>query len=141
SAAAMASISSFAQQAGPKRRIGVLIGLANDSETQARIKAFEQGLEREGWAVGKDVQIEYRFAAGSLDRMQVLAKGLAELRPDVILGHSTPVVSALANATRKIPIVFVVVSDPIGSGFVASMARPGGNITGFTNLQSTISGK
>jgi putative ABC transport system substrate-binding protein len=140
-ATAMWSIPSRAQQFGRKRTIGVLMGLANDAEAQARVKAIEQGLQKEGWIVGQNVQIEYRFAAGDANRMRAFAKELVDLQPEVILGHSTPVVSALVKATRKIPVVFIVVSDPIGSGFVASMARPGGNVTGFTNLQSTITGK
>jgi putative ABC transport system substrate-binding protein len=132
---------SLAQPIERVPKIGFLMGLANDAEAQARINAFEEELQREGWLPGRDVQIEYRFAAGDARRMQVFAKELVDLNPNVIVGHSTPVVAALAQATRSIPIVFVVVSDPIGSSFVASMARPGGNITGFTNLQATISGK
>jgi putative ABC transport system substrate-binding protein len=130
-----------AQEAARARAIGALMGLANDAETQARAKAFEQGLEREGWSVGQNLRIEYRFAAGDSRRMQAFAKELVVLKPDCILGHSTPVVIALMRATRTIPIVFVSISDPIGSGFVASMARPGGNMTGFTILQATITGK
>jgi putative tryptophan/tyrosine transport system substrate-binding protein len=122
------------------RTVGVLIGLANDAEAKARVQAFEQGLEREGWSVG-NLRIEYRYAEGDSVRMQALAKELVELKPDCIAGHSTPVVTALMHATRAIPIVFVSVSDPIGSGFVASMARPGGNITGFTILHASIAGK
>jgi putative ABC transport system substrate-binding protein len=123
------------------RRIGVLMGLENDPETQARSKAFEQGLETEGWSLGKNLRIDYRFSGGDLGRMQALANELAALRLDCILGQSTPVVTALTRATRTIPIVFVTVTDPIGSGFVTSMARPGGNATGFTILQSTITAK
>jgi len=140
-AAAMPSIPSRAQQSGRIRTIAFLMGLANDAESQARIKAFEQGLEKEGWTLGRDVRIEYRFAAGNTDRMGALAKELVGLRPDVIVGHSTPVVTELARATRTIPIVFVVVADPVGSGFAASIPRPGGNATGFTNLAATITGK
>ena len=140
-AAAMPSIPSRAQQSGRIRTIAFLMGLANDAESQARIKAFEQGLEKEGWTLGRDVRIEYRFAAGNTDRMGALAKELVGLRPDVIVGHSTPVVTELARATRTIPIVFVVVADPVGSGFAASIPRPGGNATGFTNLAPTITGK
>ena len=117
------------------------MGLADDAETRLRSKAFEQGLEREGWSVGQDLRIEYRYAEGDPARMQALAKELVELKPDCILGQSTPVTTALMRATRTIPVVFVAVSDPIGSGFVASMPRPGGNITGFTMLQATITGK
>lgn len=123
------------------RTVGVLMGLVNDPETQARSAAFEQGLEREGWIVGQNLRLVYRYANGDPERMQAFANEYVELKVDCILGHSTPVVAALMKATRTVPIVFVNVSDPIGSGFVASMARPGGNITGFTILQPTIAGK
>jgi hypothetical protein len=134
-AIAARAIPTSAQQTSRLRTVGVLMGLANDQETQARAKVLEQGLAKRGWVIGQNIHIEYRFAAGNEDRMHAFAKELITLHPDVIVGHSTPVVSALLQATRTIPIVFVVVSDPIGSGFVTSLARPGGNITGFTNLQ------
>jgi putative tryptophan/tyrosine transport system substrate-binding protein len=130
-----------AQPAARMRTVGVLMGLADDAEAQGRLVAFEQGLEREGWSLGQDLRIEYRYAEGDAARMQAFAKELVEIKPDCIVGHSTPVVTALMHATRTIPIVFVSVADPIGSGFVASMARPGGNITGFTTLQASIVGK
>lgn len=123
------------------RTVGVLMGLANDAETQARTRAFEQGLEKEGWTAGQNLRLVYRFANGNVGRMQAFANEFVELKADCILGHSTPVVAALMKATRTIPVVFVSVSDPIGSGFVTSMARPGGNMTGFTILQPTIPGK
>jgi ABC-type uncharacterized transport system substrate-binding protein len=124
------------------RTIGVLLGLAsNDPEIQARIRAFERGLEALGWIIGRNLRIEYRFAESDVGRMRTLGKELVDLHPDVILAHSTAVTAALLQATRTVPIVFVVVSDPIGSGFIASMARPGGNATGFTNHVSTIAGK
>ena len=140
-AAATRPIPSRAQQSERIRTIGFLIGLANDAESQTRIKAFEQGLENQGWTLGRDARIEYRFAAGNADRMRTFAKELVGLRPDVLVGHSTPVVTELVQATRTIPIVFVVVADPVGSGFAASIPRPGGNATGFTNLAATITGK
>ena len=121
------------------RTVGVLMGFANDAEAKARVQAFEQGLERVGWSVGQNLRIEYRYAEADSVRMQALAKELVELKPDCIVGHSTPVVTALM--TRTIPIVFVSVSDPVGSGFVASMARPAGNMTGFTIFPATITGK
>jgi putative tryptophan/tyrosine transport system substrate-binding protein len=130
-----------AQRAGRTRVVGALIGLAEDAETQARSKAFDQGLEREGWSVGHNLRIEYRYAESDPARIEAFAKELVDLKPDCILGHSTPVVTALTRATRTIPVVFVSVADPIGSGFVTSMARPGGNITGFTTLRATITGK
>jgi putative tryptophan/tyrosine transport system substrate-binding protein len=123
------------------RTVGVLMGLANDAEAKARTEAFQQGLEREGWSVGQNLRIEYRYAEGDSVRMQALAKELVELKPDCILGHSTPVVTALMQAARTIPIVFVSVTDPVGSGFVASLARPAGNMTGFTIFPATITGK
>jgi putative tryptophan/tyrosine transport system substrate-binding protein len=134
-------ISAKAQPATRVRTVGVLMGLADDAEARGRSMAFEQGLERESWFLGQDLRIEYRYAEGDSVRMQALAKELVELKPDCIVGHSTPVVTALKHATRIIPIVFVSVSDPVGSGFVASMARPGGNMTGFTIFPATITGK
>jgi putative ABC transport system substrate-binding protein len=116
------------------RTVGVLIGLANDAEAKARTEAFQQGLEREGWSVGQNLRIEYRYADGDSVRMQALAKELVKLKPDCILGHSTPVVTELMQDTRTIPIVFVSVTDPVGSGFVASLARPAGNVTGVHDL-------
>lgn len=130
-----------AQEASRFRTIGVLMGLANDRETHARALAIEQGLEKRGWSVGNNLRIEYRYAASDPNQMTKLSQELVALQPDVIVGHSTPVVSALLGATHRIPIVFVVVSDPVGSGFVASLARPGGNVTGFSVLQPTITGK
>jgi putative tryptophan/tyrosine transport system substrate-binding protein len=140
-ALAMRSIPTNAQQATHVRTVGVLMGLANDEETQARAKAIEQGLANRGWIVGQNLRIEYRFAGGDAERMISLSKELVALHPDVIVGHSTPVVAALLQVTQTIPIVFVVVSDPVGSGFVASIARPGGNVTGFSVMQTTITGK
>ena len=104
------AIPAYAQQAARKYTVGVLLGLANDAETQARITAFERGLEAEGWSVGKNLRIEYRFTGGDSNTMRERAKELAELKPDCILGHSTPVVRALMQATRTIAIVFVSVS-------------------------------
>ena len=130
-----------AQEPVRVRTVGVLMGIANDAEAKARVEAFEQGLKRGGWSLGQNLHIEYRYAEGDFARMQALAKELVELKPDCVLGQSTPVTAALMQATRTIPIVFVAVSDPIGSGFVASMARPTGNVTGFTVLHASIAGK
>src|SRR3954453_820998 len=129
-------ISANAQERVRVRIVGALMGFANDAEAKARTEAFEKGLESEGWSLRQNLRIEYRYAEGDSARMQALANELVELRPDCVLGQSTPVTAALMQATRTIPIVFVAVSDPIGSGFVASMARPGGNITGFTVLHA-----
>jgi putative ABC transport system substrate-binding protein len=116
-----------AQQSDGMRRIGVLMGLAEDDpETKARLAAFRLGLDKRGWSEARNVRIDYRFAPGSA-QVQVLAKELVALQPDVILAHTTPVIAALQRESRTIPIVFVAVADPIGSGFVASLPRPGGS--------------
>ena len=116
-----------AQQPERMRRVGVLAGLAEDDpEMRGRLAAFRQGLEKRGWSEGRNVRIDYRFAPASA-QVQVLAKELVALQPDVILALSTPVTAALQWASRTIPIVFAVVADPIGSGFVASLPRPGGS--------------
>jgi putative tryptophan/tyrosine transport system substrate-binding protein len=128
-----------ARKAAPT--VGVVMGLANDKEAQARVKTFEEGLQRNGWIIGESLHLEYRYADGDEQRMQLFGAELISLKCDCILGQSTPVVAVLQKLTRTIPIVFVAVTDPIGSGFVASLARPGGNITGFTIVQATISGK
>jgi putative ABC transport system substrate-binding protein len=140
-AAALCTTTPSAQSSRSAPVVGFLMGLANDAEAQARVSAFEEGFTKQGWQLGRDVRIEYRFAAGDAGHMHSLAEELVQLRPDVIVGHSTPVVEELIKTTRTIPIVFVVVADPVGSGFAASIARPGGNVTGFTNLNSTIPGK
>jgi putative ABC transport system substrate-binding protein len=133
--------SSFAQPSNRAVKIGFLMGLADDPESRSRTKAFEIALQEEGWTIGRNLQIDYRYAAGDSSRMAAYSKELVELKPDVIVGHSTPVIRELVKATRTIPIVFVVVADPVGSGFAKSIPRPGGNTTGFTNLDSGITGK
>jgi putative tryptophan/tyrosine transport system substrate-binding protein len=138
---AMRPVSIKAQEGTRLRTVGVLMGLADDQETHARTLAIEQGLAKRGWIVGQNLRIEYRYAASDPNQMAALSQELVALHPDVIVGHSTPVVAALLKVTHSIPIVFVVVSNPVGSGFVASLARPGGNVTGFSVLQPTITGK
>ena len=129
-----------AQQGERARRIGVLMNLvADDAEGQARIAAFLQGLQQLGWTDGGNVRIDYRWAAG--DRFQRYAEELLALAPDVILASATPSVQALQRTTRTVPIVFAVVSDPVASGFVQSLARPGGNTTGFMQFEFGLSGK
>jgi len=128
-----------AQQSGQMRRIGMLMGLARDnSEAQARITAFLQALQKLGWTEGRNLQVEYRWGT---DDLQKAATELVALSPDVILANSTPVVAALQQATRRVPIVFAQVADPVSGGFVASLAKPGGNITGFTNLDYGMGAK
>jgi putative ABC transport system substrate-binding protein len=123
------------------RRIGVLIGLAEDDpETKARLVGFRQGLEKRGWSEGHNVRIDYRFAPAGA-QVQVLAKELVALQPDVIFANSTLNVSALQRESSTIPIVFAGVADPIGSGFVASLPRPGGNVTGVMQYEASVTGK
>src|SRR5262245_17667658 len=130
------------QESVGMRGTGVLIGYAQDApDVTPRVAALRVGLAKRGWAEGGNVQIEYRFAAGSSDQYPLLAKELIALRPDVILAHTTQVTAAVQQETRTVPIVFVNVSDPIGSGFIASLARPGGNITGVMHYEAGIVGK
>ena len=131
-----------AQQPSVMPRIGVLVSSAEDDlDMQARVAGFRQGLERLGWSQNRNVRIDARFAAGKPDQFQIFAKELISSQPDVIFAHSTPIVAALQRESRTIPIVFVSVSDPIGSGFVASLARPGGNLTGLLQYEQGIAGK
>jgi len=131
-----------AQQRGEIRRIGVLMpGTDSDQDGQSRVRSFQQGLARLGWTDGRNVQIDYRWAALDVDRMRAFATELVGLRPDVLLAGNTTTLAALRQATRSIPIVFTLVADPIGGGFVASLARPGGNITGFMATEAPLAGK
>jgi putative ABC transport system substrate-binding protein len=130
-------------QPGPLRRIGVLMPLgADDPEAQARIAAFSQTLKQLGWIEGRyNLRIDIRWGAGDADRLRKDAMELAALEPNVILANGSAAVAALQLAARTVPIVFVAVIDPVGAGFVETMARPGGNATGFTNYEYGISGK
>ena len=131
-----------AQQHAPVRRIGVLTNLAaSDEEGQTRIAAFVQALERLGWTDGRNVHINSRWAAGNRERIRTYAADLAALDPEVILVTGSATALPMLQATSTIPIVFVNVPDPVGSGVVASMGRPGGNVTGFTPYDYTTSGK
>jgi putative ABC transport system substrate-binding protein len=131
-----------AQQVDHMRRIGVLTNLAeNDQEGQARNAAFLQGLQQLGWTVGRNLQIEYRWTAGDADRGRKYAADLVALAPDVILTTGSAGLVPLLQVTRTIPIVFTIVPDPVGAGFIDSLARPGGNATGFSQFEYGLSGK
>jgi putative ABC transport system substrate-binding protein len=132
----------WAQQAGPARLIGVLVDYAATDETaQSLLAAFREALAKQGWREDRNLRIEVRWSAGSADKVRTFAKELIALRPDAILGRGTPETLALSRETQTIPIVFAAVSDPIGSGFAASLTHPGGNMTGFTNVESTVGSK
>jgi putative ABC transport system substrate-binding protein len=131
-----------AQQGERMRRIGVLMSLAaNDPEGQMRFAAFAQGLQQLGWTDGRNVRIDARWGAGDADRFRSYAAELVALVPDVILASSGPVVGSLLQATRTVPIVFAQVADPVGAGYVESLARPGGNATGFIAYEYGLSAK
>ena len=122
--------------------IGVLMPYdENDPEAKAFLSGFLQRLSELGWTDGRNLRMDIRWTGGNVDRMRVFAKELVDLQPDVIFTDSTSQTAAFQRETRTIPIVFVFVSDPVGSGFVASVPRPGGNITGFTHLESSMGGK
>jgi ABC-type uncharacterized transport system substrate-binding protein len=133
---------SRAQQRDRMRLIGVLMGFPeSDRNAQSCLAALRGALAKLGWTEGNNLRIEVRWTTGDTDRIRTLAKELVDLRPDVILGQTTPVTDALIRGTRTIPIVFVTVSDPIASGFATSLARPGGNVTGFALFESSMGGK
>jgi putative tryptophan/tyrosine transport system substrate-binding protein len=136
------SLAAHAQQPEQMRRIGVLMNLAaDDPEALGRITAFVQGLQQLGWSDGRNVRIIARWAAGNADNFRKYSAELVALAPDAILAASTPAVLALQQATQTVPIVFVTVIDPVGAGMVASLARPGGNTTGFAVFEYGMSGK
>jgi putative ABC transport system substrate-binding protein len=131
-----------AQQPARIRRIGVLMSSAADEpEAQANLAAFAQGLQESGWTVGRNVRIDYRWGASDLDRFRKYAAELVALAPDVIVGTAGSVVTALQQASRTVPIVFVTTVDPVGGGWVESLARPGGNATGFGTYEFSMGGK
>jgi hypothetical protein len=131
-----------AQQPDGVRRLGILIsGGEADPEMQARVAAIRQRLDNYGWSEGRNLRIDLRFGEGDPDRYSSLSKALVALQPDAIIAYSTPVAAALRRESRTIPIVFVNVSDPVGSGLVASLARPGGNLTGLMLYEEGITGK
>jgi putative ABC transport system substrate-binding protein len=131
-----------AQQGTSTRRIGVLTNrTTDDPEGQTRYAAFLQGLQEAGWVVGRNTRIDVRWSGGDAGRIRAFARELIALAPDVILATNTPTVVALQQATRTVPIVFATVGDPVGAGVVDSLARPGGNVTGFMNFEYSMSGK
>ena len=141
--AAMAwPLAARAQQASRIRRIGVLLpATADDPEFQARVGAFLQELQQLGWSIGRNVRIDTHWATANPGDIRKHAEDLARLAPDVILAHGTSTVRPLMQAIHTVPIVFPVASDPVGGGLVESLARPGGNVTGFMNLDYSLSGK
>jgi putative ABC transport system substrate-binding protein len=140
--AAIAASGSGRAQAADRKRIGVLMGYAADEpDTRARVAAFDEVIEQLGWKDGGNVAITVRYGVGDLDRIRGYAKELVDLKPDVIVCETTPTLKAVADQTSTVPIVFIAVTDPVSQGFVADLARPGGNITGFTNFEPTMGGK
>jgi putative ABC transport system substrate-binding protein len=139
--AAACPLAARAQQPDRVRRVGVLMGIADDLEGQARIAVFRQALQALGWTEGRNIQLLYRWSAGDAVQARRFAKELVDLRSDVILVNSTPVAAAVKDIARTTPTVFVQVSDPVAAGFVQSLARPGGSLTGFTNFDPSTASK
>jgi len=135
-------LAALAQPSGSRRRLGVLAGGAQgDPESERWIKAFMERLAQLGWKSGENLEIDLRWGGVDLDQMRGRAKEIVEARPEVIQVTTTPATAAILRETRTIPVVFAVVSDPVGAGFVANLAHPGGNATGFVNIEGTIGGK
>src|SRR5215470_8090518 len=131
-----------AQELGRVRQVGVLLALFDSApEGQARLAAFERELQNSGWVEGRNIHVEYRWASGDAERFQALAAELVAMRPDVLVAHTSASAEALARETRTIPIVFTMVTDPVGSGLVASLTEPGRNATGFTNFEPSLGSK
>jgi putative ABC transport system substrate-binding protein len=123
-------------------RSGVLTAFAeNDALTQRYQIAFRKRLDEAGWQEGRNILIDYRWSAGNADRLQLFAKELVESKPDLIFAQTTPAAEAVLRLTRTIPVIFVQVTDPVGGGFVTSLNRPGGNVTGFMNMEPSMGGK
>jgi putative tryptophan/tyrosine transport system substrate-binding protein len=142
SAAAAWPLAARAQREDPTRHVAVLLaGQEDDPDLRGRLAGLRSGLERLGWFEGRNIRITYRFAEGRADRFQPLAKELLDLNPELIVAQTPPVVAAVRRETSKIPIVFVDVADPFGPGFIASLARPGGNVTGLVTIEASIAGK
>jgi ABC-type uncharacterized transport system substrate-binding protein len=130
-----------AQQSERPQRVGVLIGVGDDAQGQARLAAFRQGMQDLGWSEGRNIRFDIRFSEGDTGRARAYAAELLAVGPNAILANTASVVSALQQQTRTIPIVFVQVLDPVSSGFVESLARPGGNITGFSGFDFGLGAK
>jgi putative ABC transport system substrate-binding protein len=140
--AAVWPVAARGQQGERQRRVAFLHPYAeNDPEVRTRVVAFRQGLEALGWTENRNIRIEHLYSGGDLDKIQAYAKELVRAAPDVIAGSGTPIIAALKQATDTIPIVFNVVNDPVGQGFVATISHPGGNITGFTFIDFPVIGK
>jgi len=136
------SDAAIGQETTRVRRIAILLGSsASDPEMQARLAALQKQLNALGWTEGKNIQIELRWFGGDAARALQFAKEFVDLSPDVIVANGTPGIEAVRNVTRSIPTVFVMVGDPVGSGYVASLAHPGGNVTGFSAFEPAIAGK
>src|SRR5262249_39018236 len=141
-AAAAWPLGAWAKQAERMRRIGVLMGYPEgDAQAQANVTALVQGLQSLGWIEGRNVQIDYRWGGGDPDKARTVAGQVMAMRPDVMVPSTNQVTRIVQQETKTIPIVFAFVGDPVGSGFAASLARPGKNITGFANFENSIGGK
>jgi putative tryptophan/tyrosine transport system substrate-binding protein len=141
-AAAVWPVVARAQQSERVRHIGVLMNtVQEDPGGQPDVTAFRRGLTELGWVEGRNIDIEFRWPGGDIERVRTFAKELVGLRPDVLIGRSTPATAALKQQTSTIPIIFVNITEPVAQGFVQSLARPGGNVTGFTNFEASIGGK
>ena len=135
-------VAALAQDGARMRKLGILVNLeSDDEEGQARIRAFAEELQKNGWIEGENLHTEIRWAGESAERYRAYAKELISLKPDALLASASPSVAALQQVTRDVPIIFANVIDPVGAGFVVSLARPGGNTTGFTAFEYSISGK
>lgn len=141
-AIAAAFVTPAAAQAPRARRVGVLLDLpAQDARAQARLAAFAQGLQEAGWTIGRNLRVEFRWRVEGEAALRAVAEELAGFAPEVVLGSSTPVIAMLRRVMPETPIVFVAVTDPVGAGFVENFARPGGNVTGFSTIDYSMSGK